>query len=222
MEKQEKQEAKKVLAELMQAGYHWQEAAKQAGIEAARSTAYSWWQKYREVGESGLIDGRHGHIAKVDEPVLKWIESTCKKDPCISSNELQKRLQEELHVTVSISHLNQTRAVHGWTNQTRCQEKKTDGDQANWLISAGGLLLVAAAQETGLLEQLETRRSVLPENVSAASPIDLKEPRHVSPVEQGEERTHVKVPGESGEVSELSHPKISKSNRSLLLTLLRL
>jgi hypothetical protein len=32
MEKQEKQEAQKALAELMQAGYRWQDAAKQVGI----------------------------------------------------------------------------------------------------------------------------------------------------------------------------------------------
>jgi transposase len=124
MEKQEKQAARKMVAELMQAGYSWQEATKQAGIEAGRSTAYSWWKKYRKEGVSGLIDERHGHPAKVTEPVLKLIEETYKQNACVSSSELQKALQDQMQVSLSISHLNQTRAVHGWTNQTACQKKK--------------------------------------------------------------------------------------------------
>lgn len=124
MEKQEKQKAKKAMVELMQAGYDWQEAAKQAEIETAQSTAYDWWRKYRLYGESGLIDGRHGHVAKMCESVLKWLEETCKQQPCISSSEVQKRLQAELHVTVSIPHLNQTRARHGWSRQAPSVKKK--------------------------------------------------------------------------------------------------
>jgi transposase len=120
----EKQETKKVVAELMEAGYHWKEASQRAGLEIGRSTAYSWWQKYRKEGESGLIDGRHGHIAKVREPVLKYIEEAYKNNPCISSRKLQNMLQDQMQVHLSISHLNQTRAVHGWSNQTGCQEKK--------------------------------------------------------------------------------------------------
>jgi len=48
MDKQEKQEAKKVVAELMQAGYSWQEATQRAGISMGKSTAYSVWKKYRD------------------------------------------------------------------------------------------------------------------------------------------------------------------------------
>ncbi|HWS83141.1 MAG TPA: hypothetical protein VN207_02670 [Ktedonobacteraceae bacterium] len=46
MDKQEKQEAKKVVAELMQAGYSWQEATQRARISMGKSTAYSVWKKY--------------------------------------------------------------------------------------------------------------------------------------------------------------------------------
>src|SRR5579859_5107882 len=120
----EKQEIKKVVAELMEAGYHWKGATQRAGIEIGRSTAYSWWQKYRKEGVNGLIDGRHGHVAKVRGSVLKAIEDACKQDVCRSSRELQRMLQDQMQVHLSISHLNQTRAVHGWTNQTGCQKKK--------------------------------------------------------------------------------------------------
>ena len=92
MNKQEKQEAKRVVAELMEAGYDWQEATKRAGIEAGRSTAYSWWKKYRKEGVSGLIDGRHGHVAKMTEAVLHLMEVACQQDASISSSRLQKML----------------------------------------------------------------------------------------------------------------------------------
>jgi len=122
----EKQEAKTLVAELMEAGYHWQEATKRAGIEAGRSTVYSWWKKYREAGVSGLIDERHGHVFKVTAEVLRVIEEACKQNAYISSSELQQMLQDQMHVSLSITHLNETRAVHGWTNQSVRQEKKRD------------------------------------------------------------------------------------------------
>jgi transposase len=124
MEKQKKQESKKVVVELMEAGCHWQEAIAQAGISAGRSTVYSWWKKYRKEGESGLIDGRHGHPAKVTEAVLRVIEEACKRNTCIKSSELQRMLKDQMQVSLTITHLNETRAVHGWSNQTTWQEKK--------------------------------------------------------------------------------------------------
>jgi transposase len=124
MEKQEKQESKKVVVELMEAGYHWQEAIKRAGISAGRSTVYSWWKKYRKEGMNGLVDGRHGHPAKVTAAVLRVIEEACKQNICISSGEVQRMLQDQVHVNLTITHLNETRAAHGWSNQTARQEKK--------------------------------------------------------------------------------------------------
>ena len=124
MEKQKKQETKKVVVELMEAGYHWQEAIERAGISAGRSTVYSWWKKYRKEGVNGLVDERHGHPAKVTAAVLGVIEKACKQNTCISSSELQKMLKDQMHVNLTITHLNETRAVHGWSNQTVWQEKK--------------------------------------------------------------------------------------------------
>src|SRR5260370_27405343 len=124
MNKQEKQEAKKVVAELMQAGYSWQEAKEQAGISISRSAAYSLWKKYREMGMDGLIDGRHGHRFKVTEAVLQVIKDACQQYSYISSSELQKMLKDQMNINLSITHLNETRAAHGWSNQTAWQEKK--------------------------------------------------------------------------------------------------
>ena len=124
MDKQEKQEAKKMVAELMQAGWSWQEAIERAGITMGKSTAYSVWKKYREKGIEGLLDGRHGHRFKVTEAVLQVIKEACQQNACVGSHELQKMLQDQMQVDLSITHLNETRAVYGWTNQSRSGEKK--------------------------------------------------------------------------------------------------
>jgi len=119
MEQQEKQAAKKVLVELMQEGCNWKKASEEAGIEVTRTTAYSWWKKYREQGERGLQDGRHGHIAKMREPILRWLETMCGYEPSISSEKIHKMLQEQFGLVISITHLNRTRAAHGWTRKKK-------------------------------------------------------------------------------------------------------
>ncbi len=124
MEKQEKQEAQKVVVELMQAGYSWQEAKERAGISIGRSTAYSLWKKYREKGVDGLIDERHGHRFKVTEAVLQVMKDACQQDSHISSSKLQKIIKDQMNIDLSITHLNETRALYGWTNQSVRQEKK--------------------------------------------------------------------------------------------------
>jgi transposase len=130
MNKQEKQEAKKVLVELMQAGYSWQEASEKAGLKTTRPTAYSWWKKYREQGESGLQDGRQGHVAKMREPILRWLEMVCRQEPSVSSKKVQEMLQEQFSLFMSITHLNRTRAAHGWTRKKKRTSafKKEPGD----------------------------------------------------------------------------------------------
>src|SRR5438309_11863196 len=116
MDKQKKQEAKKVVAELMQAGYSWQEATQRAGIAMGKSTAYSVWKKYREKGMDGLRDGRHGHRFKVTEVVVQLIEEACQQNASISSSKLQKMIKYQMHIDLSITHLNETRAAYGWSN----------------------------------------------------------------------------------------------------------
>jgi transposase len=113
----EQQAAKRQLMELMQAGRSWQEAARIAGVQTSRSTAYRWWQAYRTRGEIALHDGRHGHTSKVCEPVLHWLESRCSQAPKTPSSVIQKDLQERFGLVVSITHLNRLRASRGLARQ---------------------------------------------------------------------------------------------------------
>ena len=119
MNKQEKQQAKLALVKLMQAGIGWQEAAEQVGITAKRSSAYEWLQKYRELGEEGLRDGRHGHVSKVHEPIVKWLEARCQENPEISSSQIKAQGREHFGVGLSVTHLNRIRARYGLSRQAR-------------------------------------------------------------------------------------------------------
>jgi transposase len=113
----EQQAAKRQMMELMQAGRSWQEAARIAGVQTSRSTAYRWWQAYRTRGEIALHDGRHGHTSKVREPILHWLESRCSQAPKTPSSVIQKDLQERFGLVVSITHLNRLRAPRGLARQ---------------------------------------------------------------------------------------------------------
>ena len=126
MEHEQRRAAKQQMLELMEAGLSWQEAAETAGVQTSRSTAYRWKQEARIRGEAALQDGRHGHPAKVLPRVLHWLESRCQATSLIASSQLQKELQEQLGVRISISHLNAVRATHGWSNAANQAEKKSE------------------------------------------------------------------------------------------------
>ncbi|SRR6266699_1899618 len=123
MEQEQRQAAKRRIFELMQAGQPWQAAA--AGIQVSRSTAYRWQQEVRTRGEAALQESRHGHPAKVLPPVQYWLESRLQASSLVPSSQLQRELQEQLGVRISISHLNAVRASHGWSNAASLAGKKS-------------------------------------------------------------------------------------------------
>src|SRR5438105_6470408 len=127
MEPEQRRAAKQQMLELMEAGISWQEAATTAGVQTSRATAYRWKQEARTRGEAALQDGRHGHPAKVLPPVLHLLESRCRATSLVASSQLQKELQEQLGVRISISHLNAVRATHGWSNIASQAGKKSGG-----------------------------------------------------------------------------------------------
>lgn len=113
------------MLELMEKGMSWQEAATAAGVQTSRATAYRWKQEARTRGEAALQDRRHGHPAKMLPPVLHWLELRCQATPLVASSQLQKELQEQLGVRISISHLDAIRVMHGWSNVASQAGKKS-------------------------------------------------------------------------------------------------
>src|SRR6266699_3019448 len=147
MEAEQQRAAKEQMFALMQAGHRWQEAAAQAGIQVSRSTAYRLMHQVRTRGKAAFQDGRHGHPAKLRAaPQAVW----CRRP---SRNGLASR---------SVSAIS-TRSVpvSAWEAALLPRGKKLDAASSSpaepqWQEGAGGLLLVAAAQETGLLSAMET------------------------------------------------------------------
>ena len=123
MEQEQRQAAKRRIFELMQAGQPWQAAA--AGIQVSRSTAYRWQQEVRTRGEAALQESRQGHPAKVLPPVLHWLESRLQASSLVPSSQVQRELQEQLGVRISVSHLNAFRATHGRSNAAGLAGKKS-------------------------------------------------------------------------------------------------
>lgn len=102
--------AKKHLVVLMQSGSSWQDASKQAGVQISRSSAYRLLQAVRLRGDEALQDGRHGHPAKLREPVVTFVEATVKSTPEMPSREVQTALSQQFGITVSVGHINRIRA----------------------------------------------------------------------------------------------------------------
>jgi transposase len=126
MEQEHRQAAKRQMLALLQAGQPWHTAAAAAGIQVSRSTAYRWQQEVRTRGAAALHDGRQGHPAKVLPRVLHWLESRLQATSLVPSSHLQRELQEQLGVRISISHLNAVRASHGWSNIASRAGKKSE------------------------------------------------------------------------------------------------
>jgi transposase len=125
MENEQRSLAKKQMMDLMQEGYHWQEAASRAGIQTSRSTAYRWFRQFRTQGEMALHDRRHGHIAKMHQPLLERLEARCREEPDLPSSSLQQELNAHFGVLVSITHLNRIRTAHGMARQPARMGKKS-------------------------------------------------------------------------------------------------
>lgn len=124
MDKEQQQAAKEHMVALMQAGYSWQEAAARAGVQTSRSAAYRLMQKVRTQGASALHDGRHGHPAKLREPVLDFLTNYCQALPQVPSHVVQQALEQQFGLRVSLSHLNATRATLGLGSRTRAMREK--------------------------------------------------------------------------------------------------
>lgn len=131
MEEEHNRAVKGQLVSLMQAGHSWQEAATMAGIQISRSAAYRLLQKVRTQGEAGLRDGRHGHRAKLREPVQQWLKDYCQAAPGTPSHLVRQALTNRFGIVVSISHLNATRAALG------LRSRATPLREKNWMPIQG-------------------------------------------------------------------------------------
>lgn len=141
--------AKTQVGRAMLRGCSWREAMQEAGIHVSRATAYRLRHRMLAGGEEVWRDGRRGHASKVCGAVHTWLEGFYQAHPRVPGKVVQALLEAQCGVRVSVTHLNRLRAAR--TPATRVGKNQPGA----WQDGAGGLLLLAAAQETDLLPTLE-------------------------------------------------------------------
>jgi transposase len=121
MNKEQRRTAKMQLVAGMQAGHPWQTAAAQAGLQTSQSNVYRLLKAFRQRGETGLEDGRHGHPSKLRGEVRTFLEEGCRQAPLTPSSTIQAALRERFDLSVSISQINRVRAALGVSNRPQHQ-----------------------------------------------------------------------------------------------------
>jgi hypothetical protein len=95
----------------------------------------------------------------------EFLETTCRQAHHTPSHVVQAALQKGFGFLVSIGHLNRVRAELGVGSRTPHRGKRQfpcSSEGPNFQEGAGGILLVAATKDTGLLSTLETALSSCP------------------------------------------------------------
>jgi transposase len=112
------------VAQAMEQGLPWYEAAKRARLEISQSTAYRLRQRMRQGGEQALREGRQGHPSKLRGEVRQWLDQTWKLAPHTPSHEIQTQLAQRFTLQVSVSQINRVRATLGVSNPPQSAKKK--------------------------------------------------------------------------------------------------
>jgi transposase len=160
MTAQERRAAKQQLLADLEEGYSVPETRARASLPWHPATIYRLRQRLQADPVTALDDGRHGHPVKLRGEVRDWLVAFCQEAPHTPSHVVQAALQERFGLLVSISQLNRVRAALGLSSRTRGKKQAADSTEAPppepvWQEGAGSLLLLAAANETGLIERLE-------------------------------------------------------------------
>jgi transposase len=113
MDRAARRTAKAQLVEEMLHGSSWQEAARGAGLQTSRTTAYRLLHRVRTEGPGALDDQRHGHPAKLRAPVQHWLAQFCRAAPASTGRTVQTALFKQFGLSVSISQVNRLRSALG-------------------------------------------------------------------------------------------------------------
>jgi transposase len=172
-QRQARQMARQEIVRQMELGATVAEAQRRYSVPMHRTTVYRLLKRVQSEGEQVLAERRHGHPVKLRGEALTFLKDHCQRAPSTSSSMVQRLLSERFGIVVSVSQLNRVRATHGLSRQLMPREKtpKTGITIAlGYHEQAGGLLLLAAATETGLLTSLE---QALPTAPATPAPVCL-------------------------------------------------
>ena len=154
---QQRQAAKCEIVRQIEQGASTYEAWVRSSVPMHRTTVYRLLKRMQREGENGFADRRHGHPVKLRGEALTLLKEHCQSNPSASSSAVQRLLQERLDLCISISQLNRVRAKLGLSRclVPRGKKPKTSlSIEPGYHEQASGLLLLAAANETKLLDHL--------------------------------------------------------------------
>jgi len=154
----QRQAARREIVRQIEQGMTATEARRTLPVPMHRTTVYRLLKRVEREGEQALAERRHGYPTKLRGEVLTWILDYCQNHRTAASREVQRQVSERFGISVSVSQLNRVRAAHGLSGQALPREKTPKTGlmiASGYHEQAGGLLLLAAATETGLLTQLE-------------------------------------------------------------------
>lgn len=106
-------EVRKTIVDAILSGKSHNEARALVNVPVSERSIYRWLEWYREHGDDGLQDNRHGVVWKMTDELRSWLIEAIEDDPKLSARQLQDQVQETFGIKVSISHINQTRADAG-------------------------------------------------------------------------------------------------------------
>ena len=121
---EQRQAAKREIIRDMEQGVSAHEARVRSAVPMHRTTVYRLLKRVQREGESGFIDGRHGHPVKLRGEVLTSLIEHCQTCPSVSSAQVQRAIVEHFGSAPSVSQLNRVRARLGLSRQPVPREKK--------------------------------------------------------------------------------------------------
>lgn len=167
---EQRQVARREIVRQVEQGVSAKVARVSSAIAMHRTTVYRLLKRVQSEGEKALTDGRHGHPIKLRGEALALVREHCQVNPCVFSSVVQRLLHERLSLCISVSQLNRVRASLGLSRKLvpRKKKPKSVSVEPGYSEGAGGLLLLAAATETGLLTQLEAGLGSLQKSITNA------------------------------------------------------
>jgi transposase len=121
---EQRQAAKREIVRQVEQGTSVQEARVRSVVPMHRTTVYRLLKRVQREGESGFVDGRHGHPVKLREEVLTFLIEHCQATPSIASSVLQHARASHFGSAPSVSQLNRVRARLELSRQPVAREKK--------------------------------------------------------------------------------------------------
>lgn len=117
-------EVRKTIVDAVLSGKSHDQARALAGVNVSERSIYRWIEWYREHGNEGLKDNRHGVVWKMTDELKAWLLEAIEDNPKQSARQLQEQVQETFGIKVSISGINQMRTDAGLSRRSTAKKSQ--------------------------------------------------------------------------------------------------